>query len=157
MLQIITSNYYPILYYNAEIWLLHSLSHPLKQKMLSTSAAPLKMTVSKYTGMIPHNTLHHLNKRATPTQITNYKHALLLHKTFNSTSYDHEWVSLFFNQNFNARQTKVNFYSTAKYKIRNNILANRFKILNNHIELDKLNLSLESYKVHCKELFLSIT
>ena len=32
LLQLITSNYYPILYYNAEIWLLPCLSPPLKQK-----------------------------------------------------------------------------------------------------------------------------
>ena len=84
LIQIITSNYYSILYYNAEIWLLPSLSPSIKQKMLSASAAPLKLTVSNYTSMISHNSLHYLNNRATPNQITIYKHALLLYKTFNS-------------------------------------------------------------------------
>ena len=36
----------------------------------------------------------------------------------------------------------------------NNILLNRLHILNNKIEKSWLNLSLESYKVKCKELFL---
>ena len=155
LLQLITSNYYPILYYNAEIWLLPCLSPPLKQKILSASAAPLKMTVSNYTNMMSFNSLHYLNKRATPSQITIYKHALLLHKTYNSTSNNNDWVLLFFNQNFNSRQSKVNFYSRSKYKVGNNILANRFTILNNLIELNQLNLPFETYKVYCKKLFLT--
>ena len=157
LLQIIKSNYYSILYYNAEIWLLPSLGPSLKQKMLSASAAPPKLTVNNYTSMISHNSLHYLNNRATPNQVTIYKHALLLYKTFNSTIPNREWVSLFFNQTFNSRQTRLKFFSTAKFKISNNILANRFKILNNLIKFDKLNLTYESYKVYCKKLFLTVT
>lgn len=43
----------------------------------------------------------------------------------------------------------------AKYKIGNNILANRLKILNNQIELNSLNLTFDSFKVHCKKTILN--
>ena len=40
--QIITSNFYSILYYNSEIWHLQSLKQNLKQKLLSASAKAIK-------------------------------------------------------------------------------------------------------------------
>ena len=43
LLSIITANYFSVLYYNADVWLLPSLLPQLKQKLLSASAAPLKL------------------------------------------------------------------------------------------------------------------
>ena len=40
----ITACYYSIFYYNSEIWRLPQLNPTLKQKLLSVSAAPLKLT-----------------------------------------------------------------------------------------------------------------
>ena len=45
LLQLITSNYYSILYYNSEIWHLQSLKANLKQKLLSSSARGVKSCV----------------------------------------------------------------------------------------------------------------
>ena len=155
LFNIITSNFYSILYYNAEIWLLPTFSPALKQKILSASAAPLKMCTPQYNSLISFKSLHTINKRAMPCQISLYKHALRLHILHNSESTSYDWLSLFFNQNFNARHKFANFMNTARYKIGNNFIGNRFTFLNGKIELDWLNLPLISFKIKCKSLFLS--
>ena len=43
LLQITTSNFYSILYYNAEIWLTPTLNNDSKRTLMSASAAPLKL------------------------------------------------------------------------------------------------------------------
>ena len=44
--------------------------------------------------------------------------------------------------------------SFGKYKVGSNLLVNRLSALNNTIELAWLNLSLNSFKIKCKELLL---
>ena len=123
---IIIANYYSILYYNAEVWLLPSLKPALRQQLLSASSAPLKIITNNYNYLVSYNSLHYLNQRATPNQITLYKHALLLHKTYNCNNYSNDWVHLHFNQQFNNRNRKVKFPNTSKYKIGNNLITNIF-------------------------------
>ena len=157
LLNLITSNYLSILYYNADIWLLPKLAPQLKQKIMSASASPLKLCTKLYDRSMSFETLHTLNNRATPEQFTVYRHAILLHKVYNDHSMSNNWLDLFFNQQFNNRQKTVKFFNTNHYKIGNNILSIRFTILNGKIELDWLNLSKESFKVKCKSLFLNVT
>ena len=102
-----------------------------------------------------YDSLHYLNQRATPDQMVLYKHALLLHKTYNCNKYSNDWVHLHFNQQFNNRNTKVKFTNTSNYKIGNNLLSNRFTILNGKLELSMLNDSFESFKIKCKAKFLT--
>ena len=45
LLQLVTSNFYSIFYYNSEIWHLNSLKHNLKNKLLSASAKALKICI----------------------------------------------------------------------------------------------------------------
>ena len=134
--------------------MLPTLKPQLKQKLLSASAAPLKFTTNNYNYMTSFDTLHYANQRATPKQITLYKHALLLHKTYNDTNSNNDWLSLFFNQQFNQREPRVKFFNNSNYKVGNNLLANRFTCLNGKIELNWLNLSYETFKIKCKKEFL---
>ena len=154
MLTIVTSNFYSILYYNSEIWLLPTLSPNLKQKMLSASSAPLKICTKDFNNMILYKALHSINNRELPIQITIYKHALCLHKLYNSDSTNNDRLSLFLNQNFNARHKFTHLSNIARYKIGSNLLHNRFTVLNGKIELDWLNLSFNSFKLKCNTLFL---
>ena len=156
LLQIITSNYYSILYYNAEIWLLPTLKPQLKQKIIAASAAPLKIITKDYNHQMSYSTIHYLNKRALPSQITNYKHALILFKIYNSNTMDNDFMTFFFNQQFTARRKTIKFINTSKFKIGNNLIANRLTVLNGKIELDWLNLPLNSYKIVRKKEFLSV-
>ena len=154
LLDLITSNYLSILYYNADIWLLPSLAPILKTKLLSASAAPLKLCTRLYDNSMSYETLHTINNRANPSQFSTYRHAILLHKTYNDTTLNNNWLDLFFNQHFNGRCNTVNFVNTKQYKIGNNLLSNRFVILNGKINYEWLNLPFESYKLKCKALFL---
>ena len=153
LLNIITSCYYSILYYNSEIWHLPQLSPQLKQNLLAASAAPLKLTTPNYHRMMSYESLHYMNKRATPIQITLYKHSLLLHKIYNDESMGLNWVNLFFNQNFNERDNSVKFFNTSNYKVGNNIIANRFVILNGKIPNDWLNSLLKTTKLNVRCCF----
>ena len=78
-----TSNVFSVLYYNAEIWIIPSLNHRLKQLLMSTSANALKICTPSYHNRMSYIELHALNNRATPSQMSNYKLALLLHRLIN--------------------------------------------------------------------------
>ena len=98
-------------------------------------------------------TLHTMNQREKPNQITVYKHALLLHKIYNDDS-NIDWNDLFFTQHFNQRNLTITFFNTSNYKVGNNLLTKRFTSLNGKIELSWLNDSFNSYKIKCKTKFL---
>ena len=151
---LLTANVYSILYYNSDIWHIPTLSPNLKQQLLSASASALKICTPMYNYLTSHLSLHSMNNRATPSKMLLYKHALLLHKTYNDTKMSPEWLGLNFQQNFNNRNEMVNIIDTSKYKIGKNLLVNRLRILNGKIKLDDLNLSLEAFKIKYKELFL---
>ena len=153
-LQLITSNYYSVLYYNSEIWHLPSLSNITKKQLLSASAQPLKMCTHNYDQSISFITLHTLNNRATPDKMIKYKTSLLLHKIVNNNDMSLEWQQLFFNQNFNQRNNRANFRDLSKYRIGKNLITNRLNILNNKIPYDWFNESIQSFKIKCKALFL---
>ena len=155
IMKLITACYYSVLYYNAEVWLLPNLRPQSKQKMLSASAAPLKLITRYYESTMSFESLHRLNKWATPSKMTEFKHALLLHKTYNDESMSLDWTDLFFNQQFNNRSPQVKFFNNSKFKVGNNVLSNRLVILNGKIPLEWLNENFESYKIKCKQLFVN--
>ena len=153
-LQLITANYYSVLYYNSEIWHLPSLSNSSKKQLLSASAHPLKMCTKNYDQSISFLTLHSLNNRATPNQMIKYKTSLILHKIINNDEMSFERQQLFFNQNFNRRNNKASFRDLSNYRIGKNLITNRLNILNNKIPYDWFNESMLSFKLKCKALFL---
>ena len=124
---------------------------------MSASAAPLKYCVRFYDRNISYITLHAIVKRATPSQIMIYKHALLLHKIYNDENSSQEWLSLFFNQTFNNRAMAANFIDNSKFKVGKNLIENRLTLLNNKINYQMLNQTYESYKIACKNLFIKNT
>lgn len=67
-----------------------------------------------------------------------------------------DWLSLFFDQNFNGRITKANFQDICNCKIGKNIFPNQFPVLKNLIVFYWLNFKKEKFKLICKDLFLKI-
>ena len=86
-----------------------------------------------------------------------YKHALMLHKLLRNDLCDDEMMNLNFQLADNERATKLSFIRIQKYDVGKNILLNRLQVLNGKIEKNWINLSLDSYKMKCKELFLMNT
>ena len=154
LLQLITSNFYSILYYNSEIWLIPSLNAVSKQKLLSASANALKLCSMSNPQDTSYISLHTMCNRAIPEKIMLYKHAIELYKLYNTQTVTAEWTNLNFQQNFNGRVNKFLISSTSQTKVGKNILTNRLVCINNKISLDWLNLSLTAFKLKCKSLFL---
>ena len=115
LLQIITANFYSILYYNSEIWHLQSLNANLKQKLLSSSAKAIKVCAKHCTNEYLFLRLHEMYKRETPDSYLLYKHSLCLFKlmTENNT-HSYEWIAMNFNQILPSRQ--INFKSLKAHK-----------------------------------------
>ena len=155
--EIITAYYFSILYYNAEIWLLPTLPPLLKQKLLSSSANILRISINNHDRMLSFTRIHKMANRATPEMMSKYKHALQLHKIYNDTGMGEDWIQLNFNQNFNSRLTKFITTDTSRYKIGKNRMSNRLRVINNEIELSDLNKSYNAFKMLMKKLYLSGT
>ena len=156
LLQLVTSNYYSILYYNSEIWHLPSLHVNLRQKLLSSSAKAIRMCSKSYINDLSFDTLHARYNRATPEKVLLYKHALSHYKLFNSTDHNVEWVSLNLNQINTSRQTHFITGKSNLKRVGLNAIANRYHILNGKIPLNNFNKSLNSFKIMCKKEFLSV-
>ena len=156
LLQIITSNFYSVFYYNSEIWHLQSLKSNLKQKLLSTSAKAIKSCVKHCTNDISFIRIHEMYKRATPDNYLLYKHAQCVFKLINSQPpYTLEWAALNFNMIQTSRQINFKSMKQNKKRVGLNALANRSFILNDKIPLEWFNKSIILFKLKCKEKFLS--
>ena len=154
IVQLLTSNFYSKLYYGAEIWHIPTLNQNCKKLLLSASANALKLCNKFYDPSISYLELHRIHKRALPHKFCLYRHSLLLYRLFNNFSPTRDWLDLNFQIVNTSRQAKFEVQNRSAYKVGNNILSNRLSILNKQITLDMLNLSLESYKLKCKALFL---
>ena len=72
LLQVVTANFYSVLYYRSEIWHIPSLKTSLKQKLLSASSLALKTCSKQNCDRMFFSDLHRLNMRATPENIMLY-------------------------------------------------------------------------------------
>ena len=157
LLQLVTSNFYSILYYNSEIWHLPSLNNNLKAKLMSASARALKVCMYYPDPMISYERIHEMNKRATPKDMRNYTLGIQLYKLYNSNVHSLEWLHLNQNQILTSRQTHFKIMRSNKLKVGLNSLANRLNTINGKIKLTWLNLSYESFKIKCKNVFITKT
>ena len=95
-------------------------------------------------------------KRAKPEMFRMYKLCILLYRTFNEQIPENDWLSLNFEQANTSRQTNFNIRKNNQLMVGMNILNNRFHELNNVIPLDWFNMSINCFKISCKNLFLTI-
>ena len=75
-----------------------------------------------------------------------------LKKTISVT--EDEFVQLNFQLVDKERISKINFIKRQNYDVGKNILPNRMHLLNNKIDKNWLDLSLNSIKLKCKDLFM---
>ena len=154
LLQIITSNVYSILYYNSEIWNIPTLHRETKQKLLAISASALKICTPSYHDRMSYIELHTINNRATPAQMCLYKQLLTLYKLIATRIPKLDWIDLNFQQSFNERDPNFRFYSTNNYRVGGNNICNRMSILNGKLPLSSVDMSLDSFKILCKQTLL---
>ena len=77
----------------------------------------------------------------TPSIFMAYKHSLLPQKMYNDPMYAKDWLSLDFQQTYNARNQTVKLIDASQLKIGKNVMVNRWKIIIGKISFDWLNLS----------------
>ena len=152
---LLTSNFYSILYYNCEIWLMQSLSPALKQHLLAASSMALRLLNNRSDLRISYDQLHKIHKRATPINVMKYRQSIQLFKIYNNDNQSDDWIDLNFQQNFNARNDNIQIYDVSRLKVGKNLIINRLSILNGQIKLDWLNLGLNSFKIKMKQLFMT--
>jgi hypothetical protein len=153
MKTLLVSNYYSILYYNAEIWLSKNLSVNCKQLLLSASANAIRSCSLKTNQYISFEKIHEKAKLSTPMQMANFILTLLLYKTFNSNTFNKYWLELNDQIVITGRKNHFNCYRKNNYKIGLNLLVNRFHSLNNKVWLDDLNLNFLPFKRKMKCAF----
>jgi hypothetical protein len=153
---LLDSYFYSVLYYNAEIWLLPSLNHNLKQQLLSSSACALRTCIAPSIPCISFHDLHKLCSKPTPGNYSKFKLSLVLYKAFNSIVQDTDWLNFNNQIILTGRQTKFIMFKSNNYKIGLNIITNRFHSISNKIELDHLNLPYPSYKYEMKKIFCPV-
>ena len=79
----------------------------------------------------------------------NYKLAIAMHKLFTQCQPEPELVQLNFQLNQNPRITHANYF------VRQNYDAGKNMLLNGKIKKSWLELSLNTFKIKCKALFLT--
>ena len=142
------------MYYNSELWHIPTLKASLKQKLLSASAKALRLCNNYIDYGQSFVNLHKMCNRATPDKILKYKLALSLHKLYNKDFNSIEFAHLNFNQVLTRRHTVFKTLKNNFYKVGINSLSNRLNHINDDIPLAWLNMSIETFKVHCKRLYL---
>ena len=126
ILQLLTSNFYSILYYNSEVLHIPNLKPPLKQLLLSASADELKLSQRSSDIYELYIDVHKSCKRATPNQMITYKHAILLHKLYNVNFPQADWLDLNIHQTLTSRQTKFKITKANKHPSRKQYPNNTF-------------------------------
>ena len=154
IVQLLTSNFYSTLYYGSEIWHIPTLNYHCKRMLLSASANALKLCNSYFDPTISYIDLHMLHKRALPSKFCFYRHCLLLYRVFNNSIPKADWLDLNFKMIHTSRQINFEITNNSNYRVGNNILSNRLSCINKKIPLEMLNLTIESFKIRCKTMFL---
>ena len=153
LLNLLTSNFYSILYCKSEIWHLPSLKSTLKQKLLSASARALKVCDKFVDNTVSFEAIHDSCKRATPCKMQKYKLAICLYKLYNTEFKPIEFYLLNYNQVVTSRQRNFFIIKSNNIRVGLNSISNRLHTINGIIiPLEWLNLSIELYKVRCKRL-----
>ena len=92
--------------------------------------------------------------RALPEKMCLCKHAITMPKHFNKIYCEDEFLHLNFQLTDNDRSTKINFIKNQNYEVGKNILLNKLHVLNKQIEKSWMQMSLASFKIKCKDMFL---
>ena len=79
-----------------------------------------------------------------------------MYKLFNHCQPETEFLQMNFQYNQNPRIQHANFFARQKYDTGKNYLLNRLAHLNNKIEKNWLDQSLDTFKIKCKRIFLQI-
>ena len=105
----------------------------ITEKRIKNWNNPWRNNSNKTTIFHTHTQIHKSVNRAMPDPMLSYKHALVMHKLFNTCQPEQEFVNLNFQFNHNQRIQHANFFNRCNYETGKNILLNRLS----HKKIDK--------------------
>jgi hypothetical protein len=94
-------------------------------------------------------------KKSNANEFSKYRLAIQLYKIYNNDYFDDDWQDMNAQHNFNARKEMFQINDFSGLKVGKNIVCNRLTVLNNQVQLHWLNLSLTSFKLKVKSIFLT--
>ena len=118
-------------------------------------ANALRIITNEITIYHTHTQIHNMANRALLDQMIKYKHSLMLYKLLQHCTPSEEFIQLNFQANINQSLQHHNFLKIQNYSVGSNILLNRMCSLNNIIPHKMTNESYLTYKIKCKNLFLT--
>ncbi len=145
MLKLLTLNVFSKLYYASQVWLLPNLNEKAYQKLYSQSGKVLKMLDVS----LSYISLHKKFKRATPKLFALYQTSINLFNCKNNSPFP---ITDQLNQITltDRRNLRLTFVRQNRFKVGLNCIENRMRSLNNVIDKNWLELSIENYKLKCK-------
>jgi hypothetical protein len=155
--QVITSHYYPRLYFSSEVWL-NCLSSKLSKIIASVHYHPLRMLLNDFKVRLSRKTIDKLPCRASPRDYNEFKIAkMLIHVCDNAAPFllFHEIVS---HSLFDRRSMKCpKFYDTSRLKIGQQAFANRLNKVSRKINFDwnGIELSRDTLRIKLKSSFFT--
>ena len=150
----ITAIFFSKLYFGAEVWHFQGLTRVLHKKLKYASANALKLCTPGVTAHSTHIEIRRMSERALLEKMCLYRHAIMMFKLFNNIICENEFEQMNFQLYDNDRFPKITFIKNQRFDVGKNLLLNQFCYLNNRIDKRWLDMSLETYKVKCKAMFL---
>ena len=153
-LHIINAFLYSKLYYCSTVWLTPTLNQNYVQKLKRTSAKALRIVVGDDFSFFSFDELHSMFNRATPVQWSFYQHSLQFYKSFNYHIPEQIWLELCDQISLSERTHYFRTFNNSKRRVGLNKFVNRLNFISQRINVNDLNLSLDTFKVKMKKEFI---
>jgi len=149
-LHIINAFFYSKLYYCSVVWLNQLITSTSKKKLKSISARALRLVTGDDYMMFSFDELHCMFNRATPIQWSMYQHCLFFYKLFNNQLPEDLWLELCEVISISERTTKIVISRQFSRRVGLNRFCNRLGFISDFINVNNLNLGLDTFKVKLK-------
>jgi hypothetical protein len=136
LLQVVTSHYYPRLYYASEVWF-HPLKKILKDKLNPVHNYPLRLALKDFKKVYSNRKVAVLTRRAMPFEINNFKVARLIISVINSTNPFCLFHDLVSHAVIERRcPLQPSFFDTSRSRIGRQSIANRISTIFKNVNFD---------------------
>jgi hypothetical protein len=150
--QVMTSFYYSILYYGAELWLHRNVSFSIKRMIRSAHYRALRLIY----GNLKRDELDKIGKRATPDEWSDYIIAKMAAGIVLRQTPVRLFLDVISNSVTERRQENRLFFSDNSYKkVGRQCFKNRLQVVSRQMKFDWLSLKPENLRPYLKKCFFS--
>ena len=139
---------------SAQVWLIPTLKADLKRKLLNCSSQALKLIGGDDFGLFSFEDLHTMFGRATPCKWSSYTNSIQLYSIMLNERPESLWTALQDTFILNERTNIFSFVRNNRTRVGANSFKNRLSLIAEQLYFNDFNLSKDSFKVKCKNIFL---